>query len=444
MEIFKKYRWILLLILISLILRLAIYLNIMNKVPYFDYLIFKEWAYKSYSVGLNHVYFVHSPFNINDVDQPPGTIYILRGTYEVFLLTARALTRIMHLEVGSTLWINDNLLVFFFRLPSMIADLILGFCIYLMVKTKASEKIALLSSSFFLLGPPIIYNSTVWGQIDSINNLFFYLSLMFMFKKKAFLSVFCFALSLFIKLSFLPVIPIYLLLAIRGGFFKLKSFILSSLITSVIILILCLPFSSNPFWIFEIIQKSAYGMNQNITANAFNLWWLIFYSLPTSVPVSINSMFGGLSLGAWAYLIFAVFYLPLFFSLMKIIKKGRNIESVFFITALALFVSFLFLPKMHERYLYPVLPLLITWVGFKNKWWIMTFLLSFVHFLNLYIVWNPSLILFREIEEAVLSKNTKWILSLITVIIFGFYYLKIFTNYKFFKKPLKIGSFSLA
>ncbi len=407
----------------------------MNKSPFFDYLIFKEWTNKSYSVGLNRVYSVHSNFGMLDVDQPPGTIYVLRGSYEIYLLTARILTRIMHLEVGSTLWINDNLLIFFFRFPSIVADLILGFCIYIMVKSKANEKIALTSSAFFLLGPPIIYNSTVWGQIDSINNLFFYLSLIFLIRKKTFPSLFCLAISLFIKLSFLPLVPIYFLLGLSGGFFKRSAFIVSMIVTSIVILVLCLPFSKDPLWIINVIEKSAYGMNQDISVNAYNFWWMIFNPSAHISPPPITSVFFGLSLNYWAYIIFTLLYFPIIMRLIKIIKmKKLSTEKVFLFTAIAAFVSFLFLPKMHERYLYPVFPLLITWVGFKNKYWIVTALLSFIHFLNLYIVWNPSLILFRDIEEIILSQNSKWILSLVTLFVFAFYYLKIFTIFKLIPK----------
>lgn len=435
MKLFKKYRWILLLVIFSLLLRISLYLNVMNKAPYFDYLIFKEWTYKGYSVGLDRVYSVHSNFGMLDIDQPPGTIYILRGSYEAFLLTARALTRIMHLAVGSTLWINDNLLIFFFRLPSIIADLVLGFCIYIMVKSKANEKIALFSSAFFLLGPPIIYNSTIWGQIDSINNLFFYLSLMFLIKKRAFFSVLCFAISLFIKLSFLPLLPLYLLLALSGIYFRRISFIISVAVTSIIILVLCFPFSSDIFWLLKIMEKSAYGMNQDISVNAFNFWWLIFNPALHVSPPPVTSIFLGLSLSYWAYLISASLYLPIVLYLVKLIKiKKLSTEAIFLLTAMVIFISFLFLPKMHERYLYPVFPLLMTWIGFKNKYWLMTALLSFIHFLNLYIVWNPSLILFREIERTILSQNTKWILSLATIILFYFYYMKIFTSPKLSSK----------
>lgn len=438
MKIFKKYRRILLLIGISLIIRILIYLLIMDKGFFFDHYIFKEWAYKSYSVGLNLVYSTHSPGGISDVNQPPGTIYILRGSYEVFLLTARVLTHLLHLPVGSTYWLNDKLLPFFFRFLSIIADLILGFLIYFMVRSKTKEKIAFTAASLFLLGLPIIYNSTVWGQMDSLNNLFFYLSLMFLMKKQALISILCFAASLFIKLSLLPLLPLYLLFALFGGFFKRISLVVSILITCVIIFIICLPFSNDPLWLISVVEKSASGINQDISVNAFNFWWLIFNPALHISPPAITSIFFGFSLNSWAYLIFVMFCLPIIYYSVRLIKiKELTTDTVFFLTTIAAFASFLFLPKMHERYLYPVFPLLITWIGLKNKYWMITALLSIIHFLNLYIVWNPKLFLFGNIEDIILSQNGKWLLSLITIFIFGFFYLKIFTNLKMLFKSTK-------
>ncbi len=426
MECIKKHRWILALVACSFIIRILIYLNIMNTTPFADYFAYKEWVYKSYSVGLNNVYHVHSQYNMIDVNQPPGTIYVLRGSYEVFLLTARVLTHFLHLQVGATAWINDNLLIFFFRLPSIIADLLLGFLIYGMVKSKTNERLALASSALYLFGPPVIYNSTVWGQIDSVNNVFFYLSLLFLAKKQAFPSVFCFALSLFIKLSLLSWLPLYILIALFGGFFKKTAFLKAMVTTGIIIWMLCIPFSTNPFWIIDMGKKVTVGISQDISSNAFNFWWLMFNPAPFTSPPPATTAYYGLPLHTWATLLFGLCYLPVLWYSVKVIKmKKLTVETVFFLAGLTAFASFLFLPKMHERYLYPVLPLFITWTGMKNKYWITTALLSVVHFLNLYVTWNPSLFLFGRFEEIIMSQNGKWLLSFVTIVIFGFYYGKI-------------------
>ena len=431
MNLFKKYRWILLLIILSAILRGFIYFQVMNITPFADYFDYKQWIYRNYSLGFHNLYVINPTTRAANINQPPGTIYILRGSFEVFLQTARVLTHFMHLTPGATLWVNDSLLIFFVRLPSILADLILGFAIYVMVKTKTSEKLALAAAAIYLLSPPLIYNSTVWGQMDSINNLFFYLSLMFLIKKRALPSVLFFALSLFTKLSLLPLIPLYLLLALFGGFFKRKAFAISVAVTGLIILLLNLPFSTNPFWLLEFVIKASPGESQVITVNAFNFWWLIFNPILRVSPPDIFTVVLGLTLNMWGNLIFAGFYLSVVLCFWKLIKKRKlTTDKVFLFFAIVAFITFLFLPKMHERYLYPVFPLLVTWVGFKNKYWIATILLSLIHFINLYVVWNP-IFLFRSFETVIRSQAGDRFLSLATLLIFGFFYIKMFSIPKF-------------
>lgn len=375
---------------------------------------------------MGKTYLIHSAHNIMDVNQPPGTIYILRGAYEAFLFTARILTHILHLNVGTSYWLNDKLLPFFFRFPSILADLVQGFLIYLIVKSKAPEKRALAGSALYLFCPPVVYNSTVWGQIDSLNNLFFFLALIFLLKKQPFPSVLFYALSLFIKLSLLPLVPIYLLFSLLGGFFKPRAFLLSLIASAIIIWVLCLPFSNSPFWIIGIAQKASQGISSNITNNAFNFWWLLFDPLLNTGTPSSSSPYFGLSLNIWAYLIFGLTYVPVILSFQKLNQnKKPTTGNVFLLCALIAFSSFLFLPKMHERYLYPVLPLIIAWTGVKGRSWVMAILLSFVHFFNLYLVWNPRLFLFKNMEPFLKSQISTRFLSLVTILIFIYYLLKL-------------------
>lgn len=402
----------------------------MNKIPYSDYFEYREWIFKNYSVGFSKLYTIPPRPETTDVDQPPGTIYILRGSYELFHQTSRLLSHFLHLNAGATLWINDNLLIFFFRLPSIIADLFLGFFIYILVKSKANEKFGLIAGGLYLLNPAIIYNSTIWGQMDSINNLFFYLSLVFLLRKSTFLSLLFFACSLYIKISLVTILPLYLAIGLFGGFFQWKRFIFSIIIILILIGIANAPFFSNPLSFIEFITHASSGQSQTISVNAFNFWWLIFNPiLHITYPPNITTVYYGLSLNSWGYLLFSLFYIPLFFVLWKSRKNKNSIEiKVFFLCAMAAFITFLFLPKMHERYLYPVFPLLITWIVLVKRYWISTIVLSFLHFLNLYTIWNPDLFLFRYFDGAVRSTDEIRIYCILTLLIFGFFYVKLFSE----------------
>jgi hypothetical protein len=59
------------------------------------------------------------------------------------------------------------------------------------------------------------------------------------------------------------------------------------------------------------------------------------------------------------------------------------------ITAL---LSFLFLPKMHERYLYPFFPLFAVVVGFDKKYLKYMLIISGIHLANLFLIWNPAVV----------------------------------------------------
>ncbi len=427
MSFFKKYRFGLLLVALALLLRIFLFIQIMHTTPYHDFFDYKEWIYRSYSLGLGKVYNPHFQSKYAPVNQPPGTIYILRGTYQTFLVTTKALSHFFHVNPGKDLWVNDILLPFFFRFPSILCDLLLGFLLYIFVKSKTNEKIGLIASAFFLFNPAIIYNSTIWGQIDSINNLFFYISLLFLINKKAFFSLLFLALSLYVKVSLLPLVPLYFLFAFFGGFFKRSVFIFSIIATLGIITLLNLPFFTNPLSFFSFAKQASGGQAQAITVNAFNFWWMILYpTLHTDIPL-ITTKFFGLPFGTWGNIVFGVFYLPI---LLKVFlwRKQLTPERVFLLFTIVAFTTFLFLPKMHERYLYPALPLLIAFVGLKKRYWILAIVLSILHFLNLYLVWNPNLFLFRGMESFIGSQPMMRLISLVTLCIFLFLYFKAFKS----------------
>jgi len=402
----------------------------MNRYPHVDFYIYKEWVYKSYSYGLNKVYTVKSPGGMRDVDQPPGTIYVLRGTYEVFLLTTKTLVHFLHLDPGKAHWINEILLVFFIRFPSIIADLILGLFIYLFLREYIGEKKSLFASALYLLGPPIIYNSSIWGQMDSINNLFFYLSIVFLIKKRSFLTVFFLFLSLFTKLSLGPVMPFYLLLMLFGNFIKPKLLIKSFVINLILFTILCIPFWQNPISAINSFTYIAGGIEQTITVHAYNFWWLLLNPIRLATTQLFIKSFLNIDILWWAYGLFALICTPIVIQIIKIIKsKKPNPEMLFFLTCMVLFAGFLFLPKMHERYLYPVFPLLITWVALKNKYWIPYLFLSFLHFINLYVISEYELFLFQQFDDLVISVNFSYFVSAATILTFLILYIRLFTTH---------------
>ena len=67
-------------------------------------------------------------------------------------------------------FIESNINVWMVKLPFIFADIGLAFLIYKIVN-KFRPSVAKLAALFFLFNPIVIYNSTIWGQTDSLINL---------------------------------------------------------------------------------------------------------------------------------------------------------------------------------------------------------------------------------------------------------------------------------
>jgi dolichyl-phosphate-mannose-protein mannosyltransferase len=437
MDSLKKTSWLLLaLIFFAVLIRIFIFVSVMSIPSNWDVGAYKSWALDSYSYGFSSLYKIDAPA------QPPGAVYVMRGAYELYLQAAKTVIHFTGDKPGSVAWINDNLLIFFLRLPSLAADILLGLAIYYVVRKKTSQKLALFSSAFFLLNPGVLYNSAAWGQTDAINNLLFFLSIVCLLNRKIFLSALFLLFSFYFKLSLLPLLPLYFLLALSGIFCKRINFILAMVFSGLIIFLVNLPFSSNPFWLFESVTKISGGELQGITIYAFNFWWMLFApGSPVIVPVASSSVFG-LRLDILAYALFSLFIIPIFALAIALIKKKKlGVDWVFLLFALTAFAAFMFLPKMHERYLYPFLPLIAVWLGLKSKFWISAILISVIHFLNLYVVWNAIFIFGSFMEGIVRSQIAQWLCSVALLAMFVRFYKELlfqFPNeFKFLKNKRK-------
>ena len=148
---------------------------------------------------------------------------------------------------------------------------------------------------------------------------------------------------------------------------------------------------------------------------------MCLFSFPLSakiIPVETSS-FLGIHLSLYGYLLYILFAAPLFLQMFR--GKNTSSEKTFVLFATLALISFLFLPKMHERYLYPFFPLLAVALGFSKKWlWLFTSV-SLIHFFNLFISWDPGYVIY--IPYSILENDWfKWGLGVALLGIFGIIY----------------------
>lgn len=400
-------RYLAFILVIGFILRIGISFWSFEYRENTDVLRYRDWARISYLHSLKNTYTTDNlEFGTLANNQPPGSLYVISGMYQINLYSARILLKILHGAPGSIQWINGYLLNFYLRLPAMICDLIISFLIYLFIKKTKSHKAALSCMSLFLFNPVVLYNSSFWGQMDSINNAFFMSSLYFLSKKRLLLFFTTFFLSLYIKFSLIFMFPFILHYAWTLTYPKIKNYASSITISAFSVLALTLPFSRTPWlWLYELFIKNAGGEMQNITTFALNFWWFLyrpiiiigkpFNNFEFSEILLIGSplsqqTFLRLSLEIWGYLLFCIFSGILFYFLFKQNKKVFS-HHIFLILSLVALSAFMFLPRMHERYMYPLFSLLAIYAGLEKKIQIYYYIFSFINIINLYLVWHPTL-----------------------------------------------------
>lgn len=284
------------------------------------------------------------------------------------------------------LWIESEKGWFFInKIPPILADIGLIYLLFHFAK-KFDRKTALIPPALFAFLPPFFYSSSVWGQTDSIYALFLLSAFFALFSNMFLTSSVFYLVSLLTKpTAFFALFPFAAYWLIKSTFLKFSIALLS---TFIIVLALYLPFHPQNLlpWMYNFIIHSLGGELNYLVANAFNFWALIFGfdNRPDktpflSVPIFIlgNLIFLGISL----------------ICILAIVLKRKKIDikNILLISSFNAFAAFMFLPRMHERYFYPTLLLLLPLTGLDKKIRYLTIILSIIHFLNLYhFFWIPK------------------------------------------------------
>ncbi len=273
--------------------------------------------------------------------------------------------------------ITDPAFFVILKLPSIIAEVLLGFLIYSIVSKRASRKLALLASSFILFNPALIFNSAIWGQIDGFLSLFLVSSIFFLNKDKFVLSSIFFGLAFLIKPQAIALAPVFILYAFKNrlSFSKFSKLILPGLLT---VFILAYPFfPSSPFdGLIKLVLKMS-GDYSGISLFALNFWGIFGFWQ------SDSQKFLALTFQHWGVVLFVFYWAMLIFLYLR-----KRIDE-FSLAALAT-LGFYFLPtRIHERYLYPVIPfLIIAFAQFKTNYkFYLISALSLIHLVSLYYVY---------------------------------------------------------
>ena len=214
---------------------------------------------------------------------------------------------------------------------------------------------------FLLLNIAYVFNSMIWGQIDSI-----YVNLSFLAIVAGLLypiaGVLLYLLALNTKpqaIEFLPVMALVLLFSIRN----VKTAVLSLLCAAVLQLVLVVPFISAG-GVSKLVHHATHaaGLYNQLSICAFNIWYIIVRDNPYFIDSA--STYFLISYTATGVILFGISALLVWWPLAKrlwyervnkLSPDERTYKMVFLSTGLICLYFFYFNSRMHERYALPII-----------------------------------------------------------------------------------------
>jgi len=314
-----------------------------------DIVCFQGWAITLADNGLN-TFYTSGMF----ADYPPGYMYILWFIGEI--------AKLFRIPAQTPLYI---LLI---KLPAILADLISAYFIYRFAQKKQfANHISLILMGIFAFNPLFIFLSGGWGQIDSLLTLFLLIFLYFYMRDAIIPAGIVFGISILMKpqaLIFAPLfLSAYIVRMVRLGIKKqLVPTLVSVLSAFVIIFLLSLPFqgTQEPDWLLGkyFLTATSYPY---ASVEAFNLPALLGGNW---VNASNTAIF--FSYQTWGYIFLVLILIVSVIAYVKFSKKDKS--ALLLISAFYMSAIFTLVHYMHERYLFPALPmLLLSFIFIKDR-----------------------------------------------------------------------------
>ncbi|MBP5312579.1 MAG: hypothetical protein J6112_07095 [Clostridia bacterium] len=360
-----------------IVFALAFILRMVLSFAYFecsiDVNLFKSWGRVAAENGMSQLYVIAT-----NCDYPPLYMYVL-----AFMT-----------HIGNFLKVSAEGMSVLVKLPSILADIAIGVIVYFAaIKKRYTFGNAIFFASIWLFNPVVLIDAACWGQVDSILALFVILCCIALNSRYYLAAGVFFGLGTMLKpqmIIFLPVLGVvffadFVIKCVRGK--TSTAFIyLGKLVGGLFagLFVPCIPFLGmgtaelglfgKPVklpWIFSLFMGTVDHYSY-ATVNNYNFWFLLGKNW-----VKDSETAGSMTLHSWGMLAIVaisltvvIIYLAKAFRQIPSIKKQRRRSSdelrklfhpgLVFLAGAAMFAMVsCFGPRMHERYFFPAVPLLL-------------------------------------------------------------------------------------
>ena len=330
---------------------------------------YQAWASQIATLGPAHTY--QEGFFL---DYPPGYLY---GLWVVGILAH---------AIGAT---GD-----FYRViiqsPAIVADLTLALLVYAFIRRGTRPEMAFIALLMVALNPPLLFDTVVWGQSDSVMTFVTLLSIVTLLGEQYEIAWGLAAIAVLVKpqgLMMLPVLGLWTMLET-----DFATWIRSGIALIAVAIIGIAPFQIGHEWNWIIkLYTSTAAYYHETSVNAFNLMALLggLRQADSNTLAGVSFFALGMSL-----------LVPLYAFVAWILWRGRTPTRLLFASFIAIFGFFMVAPRMHERYLYPAIALSVPLALEAPEMLAVFVILTITCFINLaYILHTLNTVVFLDSRD---------------------------------------------
>lgn len=339
-----------------------------------DMNLFKAWGKQMVDSGISSAYNSET-----FIDYPPGYLCVLGVVERVVRLLGLADT------TGQTQGMANMI----YKLPACLSDLGVGYFIYKIARERLPKNLSLVAVAAYIFNPAVLINSAAWGQVDGVYALAVVAMLYYITKKKLPVAYFICIIGVLMKPQMMFFAPILLWAIVEQVFFEdfhWKKFFVN--LFSGLASILCAFLFMIPFGIGRVISQYTETLTSYpyATVNAYNLWGMLGLNWQPQ-----DQKVFGLAATTWGTLFLIVSVL---FAILICYQMRKEKSKYFFAAACLITMIFTLSVRMHERYLFPAMALLL--IAYCMKPIKQVFFayagISMVHFMNVgfVLMLNPN------------------------------------------------------
>lgn len=334
---------------------------------WFDIKCFNDWSLHIFKNGLDHAY----------------------GTWNNYMPVYQYVMWMYGKIAGSEKEIGH--FIHHLKMFTILFDFLGLWFVYKWIDKKTDFFLLLL---FNMLNIAFVYNTVVWGQVDSIFTAMVFASLYYAYDRKMVLSALWFVFAINMKLQaivFLPILGLIYLYIIAERK-SIKQVLAAIMAIAVCQALLLWPFMTvDGGWeLFWKVVTSADNTYPRIAGGAYNFWYFIVKGNPSDIEDSTILMAGLTYKRAGLLLFFASSFIAMWPLLKNVFRKlagraGSEIiskERLWLICALVPVLFMYFCTQMHERYCHPAFIFIVAYSFYTGR--VVPYILfSVAYFINL-------------------------------------------------------------